>query len=129
MNAFRTVLTHFSQRYPGLPTLPASSDLTATCCIAFDGMRIRMADLLDLPSLMQAMDNALTSAPVGDGDDAPGAAEPVRGKSSRKFPAVEEESSGDAHPSKKQGFNDQNNNKEAGRSKPGQQSKHHIFFD
>ena len=39
--AFRTLLTHFSQRYPKIPVMDPS--LAASTCIASDLMRINLA--------------------------------------------------------------------------------------
>lgn len=47
MNAHRLILTHFSQRYPGMPPLPPDY-LTLPCglLLAFDFMHVKFADLL-----------------------------------------------------------------------------------
>ena len=52
--AYRTILTHFSQRYPKIPVLDESvSERTA---VAFDMMRVDFArDLPRLPSLVPAV--------------------------------------------------------------------------
>jgi ribonuclease Z len=39
--AFRTILTHFSQRYPKIPAIGAS--FTASTCIAFDLLSVNLA--------------------------------------------------------------------------------------
>lgn len=39
--AYRTVLTHFSQRYPKIPAIGAT--FTASTCIAFDLLSINLA--------------------------------------------------------------------------------------
>jgi ribonuclease Z len=51
--AYRTLLTHFSQRYPKTPTFDDSfADSTG---IAFDSLSLSLADLPALPSLMPAL--------------------------------------------------------------------------
>ncbi|KAG6543814.1 hypothetical protein Mapa_014654 [Marchantia paleacea] len=51
--AYRTVLTHFSQRYPKIPVFNESyNDRT---CIAFDMMSANLADLPLLPNLLPAL--------------------------------------------------------------------------
>ncbi|BFI40606.1 ribonuclease Z [Marchantia polymorpha subsp. ruderalis] len=51
--AYRTVLTHFSQRYPKIPVFNESyNDRT---CIAFDMMSANLADLPLLPKLLPAL--------------------------------------------------------------------------
>ena len=39
--AYRTILTHFSQRYPKIPAIGAS--FTASTCIAFDLLSVNLA--------------------------------------------------------------------------------------
>ena len=52
MGAYRTVLTHFSQRYPGLPPgLPRGGPLGAEPIVAFDGMRLPLRLLPGAPLL------------------------------------------------------------------------------
>lgn len=54
MGAYRTVLTHFSQRYPHIPDgLPDSAAKSAM--LAFDGMRITLSQLPRLPRLMPSI--------------------------------------------------------------------------
>ncbi|KAK9821939.1 hypothetical protein WJX81_005595 [Elliptochloris bilobata] len=48
--AYRTILTHFSQRYPKIPAIGAS--FTASTCIAFDLLSVNLADLPMLPALV-----------------------------------------------------------------------------
>ncbi|KAK9807250.1 hypothetical protein WJX73_003185 [Symbiochloris irregularis] len=48
--AYRTLLTHFSQRYPKIPVFDAS--FAASTCIAFDFMTVNLADLTILPKLL-----------------------------------------------------------------------------
>ncbi|XP_024515118.1 tRNAse Z TRZ4, mitochondrial isoform X1 [Selaginella moellendorffii] len=51
--AYRTILTHFSQRYPQIPVFDASyNDRT---CIAFDMMSVNLVDLPLLPKLVPVM--------------------------------------------------------------------------
>jgi ribonuclease Z len=50
MRAWRTVLTHFSQRYPKVPVFDESH--RSCTCVAFDLMRIRMKDLATLPCIL-----------------------------------------------------------------------------
>ncbi|CAM6105646.1 unnamed protein product [Calypogeia fissa] len=51
--AYRTILTHFSQRYPKIPVFNESyNDRT---CIAFDMMSANLADLPLLPKLLPAL--------------------------------------------------------------------------
>ncbi|EOA32301.1 hypothetical protein CARUB_v10015563mg [Capsella rubella] len=47
---YRTVLTHFSQRYPKIPVIDESH--MHNTCIAFDMMSINMADLHVLPKIL-----------------------------------------------------------------------------
>ena len=48
--AYRTVLTHFSQRYPTIPVV--SDEFEASTCIAFDLLSFNLQDLPRLPSLV-----------------------------------------------------------------------------
>ena len=50
---YRTILTHFSQRYPKIPVFDDS--YTSRTCIAFDMMSVNLADLPLLPSLLPAL--------------------------------------------------------------------------
>lgn len=50
---YRTILTHFSQRYPKIPVFDDS--YTSRTCIAFDMMSANLADLHLLPSLLPAL--------------------------------------------------------------------------
>ena len=52
MNAFRTILTHFSQRYPSMPPLPATVSNTI---VAFDFMTITFRNLLWAPAATSAL--------------------------------------------------------------------------
>lgn len=45
--AYRTILTHFSQRYPKVPVF--NDSFQASTCIAFDLMSVNLADLERLP--------------------------------------------------------------------------------
>jgi ribonuclease Z len=68
--AYRTLLTHFSQRYPKIPVI---DDTFATHTgIAFDMMRLNLADLPALPSLVPALRAVFPANAAGDaGDDEP----------------------------------------------------------
>lgn len=64
--AYRTLLTHFSQRYPKIPIISdAHGDSTA---IAFDGLQLSLADLPHLPALLPAL-RALFPPDAADPDD------------------------------------------------------------
>ena len=54
MNAHRTILTHFSQRYPNLPRVP-NIDAINKAVLAFDFMHFKLSDLGWLPSLIPAL--------------------------------------------------------------------------
>jgi ribonuclease Z len=61
MGAWRTVLTHFSQRYPRVPVLDAaavSALKAARAAVAFDFMRVNFADLHSLPLTVPAVREA-----------------------------------------------------------------------
>ena len=49
-NAYRTVLTHFSQRYPKIPVFDETH--MHKTCVAFDMMSINIADLPVLPRVL-----------------------------------------------------------------------------
>jgi len=68
--AYRTLLTHFSQRYPKIPVI---DDTFATHTgIAFDMMRLNLADLPALPALVPALRAVFPANAAGDaGDDDP----------------------------------------------------------
>ena len=51
MGAHRTVLTHFSQRYPHVPPIPASCRHNTV--IAFDMMTVNLADLDKVPLMVE----------------------------------------------------------------------------
>ncbi|BDA45073.1 probable zinc phosphodiesterase ELAC protein 2 [Coccomyxa sp. Obi] len=51
--AYRTLLTHFSQRYPKIPVIDAS--FAASTCIAFDLMSVNLQDLPTLPAVVPAL--------------------------------------------------------------------------
>lgn len=64
MEAWRTILTHFSQRYPLVPFLDrrAMSGLQKhRAAISFDLMRVNFADLGELPQIMPAVREAFSS--------------------------------------------------------------------
>jgi len=63
---FRTLLTHFSQRYPKIPIIaPSFRDST---CIAFDLMTVNLADVHRLPTLIPAIGRLFKDV-VEEGDD------------------------------------------------------------
>ena len=72
---YRTILTHFSQRYPKIPVFDES--YTARTTVAFDLMNVDFADLPSLPRLLPAVrslfdddDEIAREAAMGDdGDD------------------------------------------------------------
>lgn len=49
-NAYRTILTHFSQRYPKIPVFDEAH--MHRTCIAFDMMSVNAADLSVLPKVL-----------------------------------------------------------------------------
>jgi ribonuclease Z len=51
--AFRTILTHFSQRYPKMPVVDET--FTDRTCVAFDMMSLNVADLVVVPRLMSVL--------------------------------------------------------------------------
>ena len=53
MNAYRLILTHFSQRYPSVPALPLGA--VDYALLAFDFMRVPLQDLLWAPAIMPAL--------------------------------------------------------------------------
>ncbi|KAA8492119.1 tRNase Z TRZ3, mitochondrial [Porphyridium purpureum] len=57
MNAYRTILTHFSQRYPRVPALKDSTELLKhqSVALAFDFMVVNFKDLDALPRLLHAL--------------------------------------------------------------------------
>lgn len=68
--AYRTILTHFSQRYPRIP--PIASGCQHSTCVAFDLMTVRMRDLPTLPAtvpkLMRLFETAVPGEGEGDGE-------------------------------------------------------------
>ena len=73
---YRTILTHFSQRYPKIPVVDDSyTDRTA---IAFDMMSANLADLEMLPSLLPTL-----RLLFGDGADEDEDGDGERGKLQR----------------------------------------------
>jgi ribonuclease Z len=64
MGAWRTILTHFSQRYPRVPLLDDSTMnglRRNRATIAFDLMRVNFADLAHIPEVMPAVREAFTA--------------------------------------------------------------------
>ena len=60
--AFRTLLTHFSQRYPKIPVIAPS--FQESTCIAFDLMSVNLADVSRLPALIPPLERLFK-----DGED------------------------------------------------------------
>lgn len=59
MGAYRTVLTHFSQRYSKVPIgLHSAENASDTAMIAFDGMSVPLTLLPDLPKLAEGIELA-----------------------------------------------------------------------
>ncbi len=52
--AYRTLLTHFSTRYPKVPVLKAAS--SSSVGVGFDLMSINLADVAWLPQLVPVLD-------------------------------------------------------------------------
>lgn len=52
MGAYRTVLTHFSQRYPRVPVLPHDLNKIRNTAVAFDFFTINFKDLDILPTTL-----------------------------------------------------------------------------
>ena len=48
--AYRTILTHFSQRYPKIPVIDET--FTTSTCVAFDLMSFNLCDIEDLPKVV-----------------------------------------------------------------------------
>jgi len=71
--AYRTILTHFSQRYPKVPVFDGSH--TARITVAFDLMSVDFANLTMLPRLLPAVrslfrdDDVLANEAAEDVDD------------------------------------------------------------
>eukprot|EP00884_Botryococcus_braunii_P017400 jgi/Botrbrau1/4343/Bobra.0232s0032.1 len=66
-NAYRTILSHFSQRYPKIPVVdPSFRDCT---CIAFDLMTVNLADLPQLPRLVGPLRKFFEEMEKLSGDD------------------------------------------------------------
>jgi ribonuclease Z len=81
MKAYRTVLTHFSQRYPGTPHLPMTSPDMSTAVVAFDYMHLCLAHLPWAPALVPVLLRAFpppeAGADLNDGDGDEVASGPV----------------------------------------------------
>ncbi len=69
-NPRSTILTHFSQRYPRVPTGidPWAMPLARRPVTAFDGMVVPLAALPDLPYIMPPLAAALGEAAAAAGD-------------------------------------------------------------
>jgi ribonuclease Z len=82
MGAWRTVLTHFSQRYPRFPLLDSATMRNlevGRAVVAFDLMRINFADLGTLPHLMPAIRAAFPNDAMMPGSVLEAQATPLRG--------------------------------------------------
>ena len=66
MKVFRVILTHFSQRYPKVPPMPAT--LQTKTVLAFDYMHVSLKELLWAPSTVPALSEALPSEEDDDDD-------------------------------------------------------------
>ncbi|XP_010465640.1 PREDICTED: zinc phosphodiesterase ELAC protein 2-like isoform X3 [Camelina sativa] len=64
---YRTVLTHFSQRYPKIPVIDESH--MHNTCIAFDMMSINMADIHVLPKILPYFKTLFRNQVVEDEDE------------------------------------------------------------
>lgn len=69
MYAYRTILTHFSRRYPNLPTDLTPDVLGHDASIAFDGMAVPFAILPFLPKYNAAVHEALREIEEGDEEE------------------------------------------------------------
>lgn len=70
MSACRTILTHFSQRYPNVPPMPVGQE--ANTMLAFDYLHLRMSDLLWAPLVTAAQAIAFPPEQDGEGDELEG---------------------------------------------------------
>jgi ribonuclease Z len=68
MGAKFLMMTHFSQRYPKIPTFDASKGSTAAG-IAFDMMRMRFSDFELIPKLTACLQLLFAEPPASDTDD------------------------------------------------------------
>lgn len=59
---YRTILTHFSARYPKLPVL--QQPMSESVAVAFDLMSVNLKDLPRLPSLVPAFQELFESKAV-----------------------------------------------------------------
>ena len=55
MRAYRTILTHFSQRYCKVPVALEANDAATAAVIAFDCMSVPLTLLADLPKLSEGV--------------------------------------------------------------------------
>lgn len=65
MDAYRTILTHFSRRYPGLPSGLTAENLGNAASVAFDGMKVRFVELPFLPCFNSAIEEVLKEIEFG----------------------------------------------------------------
>lgn len=68
MNAYRTILTHFSQRYPNIPPMPADASLS-TPVFASDFMNVSFRDLLWAHKATAAMARIFPADEEDDDDE------------------------------------------------------------
>jgi ribonuclease Z len=72
MRAYRTILTHFSQRYAKLlPDFPTHGPAAERTAMAFDGMRVPLKLLPWLPEIMPGVTLALQDEEDIDQQDVP----------------------------------------------------------
>jgi ribonuclease Z len=69
MGAHRTILTHFSQRYPKAVEFESNLPAADSTCIAFDGMVVPFSELGRLPSLLQPIRLALADVERAEGEE------------------------------------------------------------
>jgi ribonuclease Z len=67
MNAYRVLLTHFSQRYPKIPFFDTS--FSEKTCIAYDFMKINIKNLKILPSLNPIFQEVFAEEIIEDEND------------------------------------------------------------
>ncbi len=68
MHAYRTILTHFSQRYTSVPVV-SNAPNGSTSLVAFDFMRVSFADLHWAYRLMPAFEAAFPPSQDGELED------------------------------------------------------------
>ena len=68
MNAGKILLTHFSQRYPKIPTIDDNM-MAERVSLAFDMMSVTLKDLRDLPSLLPTLHHLFNEEEEEEEDD------------------------------------------------------------